>query len=665
MILSFFSKTKIGPKPILGILLKESEGVLILIKEQTIIDQVRFPYSNSWENLIEDIDETLYQLENKHNIHLEQVIFFLYSHFIDINGNIKSPYQQKIKSIIKKLELKPLGYIECHEAITKFYETKGENNLTAILVEIDINNISLFIYKAGQVNFTKTIARTDNFIDDLLNCLNQVVNKFILPTKIVLYNSKNLDKAVTEIVNYHWPTNIFLQLPKVEIINENDLLKSLVDLFNNQLKTITINQSKPNEIEGFLIGDDIKNKPIIKDEVKKEKKSLPFNLPAFLKNISLPNLMNFFQNYRWNKSVLTIIGILTIFFAFFINEYFFHKLFLKIYLPTKSIKKNVTLSYGKTDGDLIIESIKKKFPVSVEKQSTGEKEIGSPAQGQVTIYNFSKEIAFPKGTILIAQQQEFTLDDEVRVASASLTTDSSAKLPGKKDANVTAKEIGPQGNLAENQTFILKNYDSETYFAKNQSSFSGGSKKKITTVSQKDLNNLEKIAIDKVKKQTLKENLIPNKKIIHQLTEYTLNKKNFSKEVGEEAEMVSLNSEVEITIFTYNNQDLINLVIAKIKKDIPVDFEVNAKKIFYKINKVDKKNNILDISIDGVAIKTIDKKKLEKRLLGKNNYQLSSILKNEFNVSGYEEKHQQWFKIPIYKDFLPFFSKNIIIKDNL
>lgn len=658
MLLSSVLKIKKENEFIFGILLKENEGKVVLIKEGKIIDQIKFSYTNNWENLIEDIDEVLYQLENKHNIHVEQTIFFLYSHLIDHNGNIKLPYQQKIKTIVKELELKPLGYIECREAISKIYEENEQNLLTAILIEIDLNYISVFIYKGGRLEYGKTIARTDNFIDDFLESIKKITNQIILPTKIILYNSQNLDKEITEIINYRWPTNIFLQIPKVEIIKEDELIKYLVELFNNQLQEAKNSHSKPVEVEGFLIEEDIKNKSQF--IVNSGKKNI-FNFFSFLKKIKLPRT-NFKPNLSKNKNFVLFIGILTILSVFFINEYFFHKLLLNLYLPTKNIKKDITSSYGTNNNkELNLENIKKNFSVSVNKQTTGEKEIGTPAKGKVTIYNFSKEITFPKGTILIAQNQEFILEDETKVASFSFAPDNSAKLPGKIEANIIAKEIGPQGNLSENQTFVIKDYDNETYFAKNQNPLTGGTKKKITTVSKKDLEQLEKLALEKIKKEAVIKEIAKDKKIIDQLTNYSFKKKSFSKEIGEEADSISLTAEIEGEFFAYKKDRLINLIFNKIKDDVSDDYQINKDKIVYQISNLDEKNNTLNINLEIIAIKKIDKEKVVKKLLGKNINQISSILKNEFQVSGYKEIHKQPLKIPFYKNFLPFFQKNIII----
>ncbi|GIW64981.1 MAG: hypothetical protein KatS3mg092_0914 [Patescibacteria group bacterium] len=125
----FFKKNKDNDNHYLGLFLKEQRGSIFLMKKKDneifVIDQINFNYTNGWENLINDIDENLYQLEEKHKVTLSKTIFFLYSHFIDdVTKNIKEPYLKKIKNIAKNLELEALGYIECYEAVSLYLEKK-------------------------------------------------------------------------------------------------------------------------------------------------------------------------------------------------------------------------------------------------------------------------------------------------------------------------------------------------------------------------------------------------------------------------------------------------------------------------------------------------------------------------------------------------------------
>src|SRR3989338_2486058 len=267
MKLPFFTKQANKNKIFFGLFLKEKEGVGLIMKSENsniiLLDQEKFTYSDGWEHLTEDIDELILKLEQRAKVQLHETIFFLYSHFIDEKTKeIKKPFLQKIKELVKNLNLKALGYIECYEAVIHYLEKKEELPLTAVLIELDHSNLSVFVYKRGELAYSKVLAHTDNLIDDLLTSLSEIKGKFLLPSRIILYDSKDMDNESTEIVTYRWSEEMFVQLPRVEIVKEHEIISGLLGVFAEQFgkKTtgIEFKENKPQqEILGFVIGGDV------------------------------------------------------------------------------------------------------------------------------------------------------------------------------------------------------------------------------------------------------------------------------------------------------------------------------------------------------------------------------------------------------------------------
>ena len=119
----FFSKKIKKESYYLGIFLKEEEGILLVIKQSLtgafLQEKEKFNYSDGWENLANDIDEKLYRIEKKLDYQFSKTIFFVYSHLVDDKtGDIRKPYLQKIKDLVKNLGIEAIGYIECYEAIS-------------------------------------------------------------------------------------------------------------------------------------------------------------------------------------------------------------------------------------------------------------------------------------------------------------------------------------------------------------------------------------------------------------------------------------------------------------------------------------------------------------------------------------------------------------------
>ncbi len=154
--IKLFKQKKVEEELYLGLLLDEEEGrgfVLSVNKLQgqvSIVDEKHFTFTNGWDGIVNDIDDLLFSLEKINSAHLDNVIYFLNSHMIE-NDKVIKPYLLHIKKISQELSLKPIGYIQAHEALSLFFTDKEEIPLSAILIECNSNDIQLFLYKKGEV----------------------------------------------------------------------------------------------------------------------------------------------------------------------------------------------------------------------------------------------------------------------------------------------------------------------------------------------------------------------------------------------------------------------------------------------------------------------------------------------------------------------------------
>src|SRR3990167_4087671 len=180
----FFKKKIDDKEDYLGVLLKEEEGVVFFFEARggslTKLGQEKFTYTNGWENLTEDLDEILYRMELKVKKSPEKTIFFVYSHLVDHQtGQIKREFLSKIKEVSKNLELKPLGYIECHEAVINYLKKKESIDLTALMIEFDKSTLKVFLYKNGKLEHEETVTRSINLIDDIVPAFEKIREKSV------------------------------------------------------------------------------------------------------------------------------------------------------------------------------------------------------------------------------------------------------------------------------------------------------------------------------------------------------------------------------------------------------------------------------------------------------------------------------------------------------
>lgn len=665
---TFFSGKK-NKEFYLGIFLKEDQGiVMIFLKENgrlELVDREKFNYTNSWENLTNDVDEALYKLEKNLDLEIKKTIIFVYSHLVDAKiGDIKHVYLQKIKHLIKALDLQPMGYIECFEAMSHFLQTGDNSSLTAILVEIDKTQVGIFTYKGGKIESKNILGRTGDIIADLTEGFEEAKKKSMLPARIILYDSDNLDDTATKILSHRWSSDFFVQIPKVDILSEDEVINGLMDIFGEQIKDkapVKVEESPAQENFGFLINDDIGEKePPAEREPEKNFITTP-NWKHKFKEFSqkmlsvLPKKKQGKFKFDLSGKIFMIVGILIIALGLFVNEYFFHKVNLTVYLPTQLLEKNVKL-----DIDYRLASASADF--SETATTTGKQDIGDKAHGSVTIHNFDeKERTFAKGTVLQSSKLEFVLDSDVKVASSSLTTDGSAKLPGKTAGNVTASQIGPESNLSKSQRFTFDGLSSATYFGVNDSAFSGGSKKQIQTVSKKDQDELKTTVLNKAKNKIPSIKVEADEAIASSLSETDFNKINFSKEVGEESSKLTLQATVDTTQYLYSKKLFIDKVSGLLKPDVKSDYGLEKSNISYTTNKISKKDDALtiDAKVKAKAAIKISTDDIKKSILGKKESEIKELLKSQFKIEGYNLDIRE--PLPIFKNYMPFFVKNIIL----
>ena len=673
MVFSFFKKQNKESQKYLGLFLREQSGILMIIERNRdgmiLKEKINFVYSNGWENLTEDVNENLALLKTEEK-KLNNLIIFVYSHLVDQNTKeIRKPILLSIKKMASHLDFRPLGFIEVGDALANFLQKKDNLPLTAILVEIDKTEISVFIYKGSQVILKKVISRSSNFIDDLLLVFKEKKQEF-LPARIILYDSVYLDQKVESIVSFRWPEGYFLQIPKVNIVKEEEIIEALLIIFEKEIKerennNLTTELKKEHkEVLGFIIGEDISFLEQTKQEKKDfilEKKKFSFNLfKTFLPKI---NWFSFsFLKFKSIKLVIIILSIFTIFLTIIINELFFHKLKLVIYPETSLIKKDFNL-VGLINQESLINELNiitqnSVIEVAINKKTTGERKIGEKAKGEIIIYNnnLDESELISKGTTILSENGlKFIIEEDVKVSSAS--GDASNPKPSTTKVKVVAFDIGNEYNIPSGKKFKIEG-KSANLLAKNELDFSGGIKRIVKTVSRDDINELKSKAIEEIKLKSI--NLSSNKKLIDNLTEINLLEEQYSKEIGEEAETVELKARGEKKYYLYDISQLKNILFSILNKETPKEFLIEKSKINTKLIDANKKDNKINLNFKGdiLLIKNIDIYSLKKQIVFISKEKMADVLKDKFQISRYDFKLNSGL---LFFERTPIFSKNIDI----
>ena len=239
---------------------------------------------------------------------------------------------------------------------------------------------------------------------------------------------------------------------------------------------------------------------------------------------------------------------------------------------------------------------------TLEKQfaTTGSKDVGSKASGEFTFYNDYDPInpvSLANGTVLSASGKTFILDGAITIPTATIISlyplkTSAGQIKGK----VIAKENGEAYNVAPGK-FLVSSFSGvkqEKVYGQSTAALTGGLTKNLKVVAQTDIDKA-KVALSDEMATAAKDELSKKgdedklKLVVSSIKSSELESSS-SKQVGEEAENITVKLKLRITELAYSEEALRNLVKDKISKGLkenemlvnPVDTDLK-----YDISKVD------------------------------------------------------------------------------
>ncbi|MEI6532298.1 MAG: hypothetical protein WCO06_00505 [Candidatus Roizmanbacteria bacterium] len=717
---NYFLRKRTNTEHYFGLLIKEqgATGFIYLYKEGKleILYKRNCVYSNGWENIIEDVDNLLFELESQSKLRMKKVIYFTYSHLIDqTTHEIKDPYKLILKKLSKELELRPLGFIESYEAVLIALSEGHSNLLNTILFEIDKTEHTLFVIKAGKLLHRICVAHTQSLKDDLTEGLFKIANDVLLPPYIVFYGSNEIQEEIFSLKSVHWSKEIFIHQPKIEIVETDVLHKSMGLVFEKQLKevenpmnkqeeqttseasyshenshnmidfnSLSIQEENPTHtLLGFTVGGyaiepepyiKMVSKPVLPITHEHEIYEKPDNEPKVaLEHTTAKKGRAFkFPPIIFKSRFVLISAIMTISVITFIliSLFIFHKADIILILPTRDISETISFNIpveNSEDSQLLhiqISSISASF--SDSKKTTGKHDVGEKAKGVVILRNkTNKEIQINKNSILKIDSLSYVLNDDVKIASSSENLSDGSMRPGEKKANVTATQIGSEYNLEKGKQISIADYSNSSIYAYNDTAFVGGTKRQIETVAKKDLEDLKLSVLNKGKIEVIKGlsgKTNDDGKIIDTMTNVGISNLKYSKEVGEEGTDVTLEANVIATYYSYNNILFKNKLYDSLKSEVPTGYVLNKNKISYDLVNEDLNKNQMQVKVDASAIvaKDLSKEELSNVIKGLSKSDAQTLIKSKYSIESVNIQISS--PLSLFNGWIPFIQSKILIK---
>lgn len=625
-----------------------------------------------FDSLTEVLDNVITLLENATGAHLEESIYFLHSWMIDEETlEIREPYRGYLKKLSHDLKLKPLGYIDVKEAMLQHLRQKSI--ATALCVEINKTKLGVTLFHAGSVDFSQYVARSDNPSEDVMSVLLAMPRHAALPEEIVTYgvaepSEANGAAAAGLFEHAVWDPSLYAHDPRVTPITEHELRESLACVVVSEVlggaeaEQQTVHESHddvaqtedhPGEVRplgaahasvgpfGFVIGSDIaeittheavepeqpvadepeppeESYVISNDTVLPPEGSAPlekssrrsFRIPN-IRSISLPQGMPI-------PLILGIGGGVLFFLLLFILEYFFHTIELSVSPRMESLKSSYTVAVPLGEdatNELIAMKNTSEQVFEDEIPTSGEREVGEKATGEVYVYNYDDSVrTFAKGTELRKDGMIFLLDAEVKIASSSGFGENQERIPQREKAKVTAKAIGPEYNLAKGTEFSIGSYSRALVRAVAETNFSGGSKKEIKTIARADLDLLKNRITTKAQQNStdvLGAQSDDERIILSDLTSVQLGKTTYSGQVGDEAKTLKVTAQTAIEYYTVPREALRAKLLELIREELDEGVEIDASSLSFEIESVSGSKSEVEL-VTQVDTKTYRSPAIEK-----------------------------------------------------
>ena len=323
--------------------------------------------------------------------------------------------------------------------------------------------------------------------------------------------------------------------------------------------------------KGAVVGDKEKQAEAAKEEP--EAKEEPAGKAKAASKKKSSDFLPKFPHKKFAIIAAVVILVLGIFLYIFVPM---ANVKLKVAAEKQSLKADFTIdknasgidqSSGTIPGDLINvqQTITKKY------QATGKKDVGTKAQGSVTIANTYSTVAqtLVAGTRLTSNGLTYrTLSD---VTVPGYTDNGNGPVAGTAPVSVTADAPGDQYNTSSG-TFKIPGFAGTAEYDKMNgsvaSAMTGGSSKQVTVVSSTDIANAKNSFSGDAKDEITKDgqDKLKNNEVLNDKAEkITIGSMSISNNAGDETDSFTVSASADFTGLAYNKDDLNKMVFDNLK----------------------------------------------------------------------------------------------------
>jgi hypothetical protein len=601
-------------------------------------------------------------------------------------GKLVEDKKGLVDKIGQRLQLPAGGRVPVLEALLAYLKNLKKQT-TAILVESSRNRLRISVVRAGQLLDQRLVSRRESEVETIEAALRESRVEPPFPSRIVVIGESDDESRLRAISRHDWPDKFFSHLPVVSSLEDGFLAEAVAFVSAINLQRSPKTPPAPSEereglqaaasagswarrpeIErtGFELGGDVSLRTVEPPPPPPPRPPAPPSrwleglgrLPSQIVSL-IPAPPRPRRRPRGNWLVLFAAAAVTL--AAPVLVYLkILRAEVTLIVDPQTFSGSLPLFIGETpsaqSGEKVIAAVKDVVEVEGEKEvpTTGTKLVGDPAKGEVAVYNRTLSAkTFAAGSVLVGPNGlKFSLTSPVTVEAATVATSSGSetKTYGKASVGVTAQDIGEAGNLPAKTKFTFADYSAAQYLVESKSAFSGGSSREVRVVSKQDRDSLaEKLEAelkDKAKEASL-EKVEPGREVIPEGIELKISEENFSADVGEETDKLSLSAKAKATAYLYRQDDVKALVTSMIGDQAPEGYQIveDQIKVEVKYEKSREGGILTNVNFTATLLPELDLERAKRAILGKSPGEAKAGLR--------QAPHVRDVKVKIWPGWLP------------
>ncbi|MEK7527472.1 MAG: hypothetical protein AAB574_00440 [Patescibacteria group bacterium] len=633
----------------------ESTRVSLVSFDSTSTDVKSLGPETAWnrdlpDSLIRAVDTSLSAASAEYQLPAdsepEDCAFIIPPLWVGDDGRIYPEILKSLEQLCKELKFHPLGFIGDDDAFVESYSSVDSFPGSYILLHLLSDRFQLTLVYLGSIKKRITRDFGNDFSVKLLeDTLMELNFSSALPPKIIIIGSFT-NSLVEDIKNYNWvetkDTETFLHLPDIVTIPALDLQQLFSQTVFHQLSPL--GSPKPPG-EGGLNSSEVpppESKPSSTELEPSPISLVPVDASdfGFGEEMPIPETESNFVEVTppFPKHHFRYYWLLPLVLLFFVPvlPLYLAKTELILHFTPIEFKDSFILTLDSTaattTNNLISVSQKNlSLSVSASIPTTGKKEIGEKARGEVVIFNKLDTIQnLNKGVIFSDPNgQKFELTGNLQVPGSTYNLDAGIITLGQAKTSLIAVNIGPESNLPAKTQLISSN---PNHFVKVLSGLTGGTKEQVSIVSAEDRSRILEIArqnLQEKAKNQIQSESAPGLTIFDLTAFFNNPKTDFNREIGEATDSLALNLSAQVSFLyvdTATKSKILSLLLQNNPKLSGLDPNSLSLNLSFVPKDLTSTKSTGTLIISGQGNPQIDINSLRRQLAFKNDSEVKKIV---------------------------------------